>query len=457
MKKIIDIFKNQDSLEYEFLSPALEIVEKPPSLLSKFTIKIVFAILIVILLISSLGKVDIVASASGKIIPSGRLQTIQPMEEGEIVKINVAEGAFVKKGQVLIELNGTVKETNYQEAKKNLIISNLEKELAISELNNSDMEAVINNYSNRRDKNGSLVISTRELEYQKSLVISRKEEYLNKEKSLLLTIDQLNSELNLNYNEKERIKKDIEYWTEEEEITRKLFEIGNIARTEWKTKEKELRDAQKELNAIDIKIVQNGQKIEETKKTLNLTKEERRKTILESIVELDKRIVNYNSEVIRTEQSYRYQKLTAPVNGTIHGLSSYTIGGILQPAETAITLVPEGTEFIAEIMILNKDIGFIKDNQEVELKIDAFSFQKFGTIHGRVINISPDAIEDERKGYVYKAIVSMDKNYFLLEGSKRLITPGMTMTAEIKTGKRRIIEFFLSPLIKNVDEGLKVR
>jgi hemolysin D len=186
-------------------------------------------------------------------------------------------------------------------------------------------------------------------------------------------------------------------------------------------------------------------------------KEERKKNILSEIVELDKRINELKTKNVKAEESYKYQKLISPVNGTVHGLSSYTIGGILKPAETAITIVPEGTKFMAEVLILNKDIGYVKQKQEVEVKVEAFPFQKFGTINGKIETISPDANQDEKMGYVYKALVSLETNYFMLDGRSRLISPGMTLTAEIKTGKRRIIDFFLSPIVKNSDEGLKVR
>lgn len=451
MKKIMDLMNDQDKLQYEFLSPALEIIETPPSLLGRFTIKVVFAIILIVLLISILGKVDIVASASGKLIPSGRLQAIQPMEEGEIVKINVQEGAFVKKGQVLIELNGKVKESDLNEVNKSKLISLLEKDMALAELNGKDVGTVIEKYKNNK------AISPEDLEFQKSLLLSKREEYMNKEKSLMLTIEQENSELNLSYSEKARLEKDISYWKEEEKVAKNLYEIGSLSKLEWKNKEKELNNSIKQLEATKIKIVQIGQKIAESKKNLMGTQEERRKNILSQIVELDKKINELSSQSVKAEESYKYQKLVSPVNGTVHGLASYTIGGILKPAETAITIVPEGTKFMAEIMILNKDIGFVKKDQDVEIKVEAFPFQKFGTIKGKLVNISPDAIQDEKIGYVYKALVSMDKNYFNLNGQDKIISPGMTLTAEIKTGKRRIIEFFLSPVIKNSDEGLKVR
>lgn len=442
---------DDDKLRYEFLSPALEIIERPPSVLGKFTIKIIFIILFIILLISFLGKIDIVASATGKVIPCGRLQAIQPMEEGEIIKINVAEGAFVKKGQVLIELNGKVKKSDLEEAKKQLEISKLEKDIAIAELNGNNVEKIINKYSNNQ------YLTKEDFEYQKNLLLSKRQEYLNKEESLKLSIEQQNSELGISKSEESRLEKEILYLTEEANVSKRLYEIGNISRLEWKVKEKEKNNVIKQKDANSLKLVQIGQRIGELKKNFLKMKEERKKNILSEIVELDKRINELKTKNVKAEESYKYQKLISPVNGTVHGLSSYTIGGILKPAETAITIVPEGTKFMAEVLILNKDIGYVKQKQEVEVKVEAFPFQKFGTINGKIETISPDANQDEKMGYVYKALVSLETNYFMLDGRSRLISPGMTLTAEIKTGKRRIIDFFLSPIVKNSDEGLKVR
>jgi hemolysin D len=159
-------------------------------------------------------------------------------------------------------------------------------------------------------------------------------------------------------------------------VAKSLYEIGSISKLEWKNKEKELNNSTKQLEAVKIKIIQIGQKIAESQKNLLGTQEERRKNILSQIVELDKKINELSSQSVKAEESYKYQKLVSPVNGTVHGLSSYTIGGILKPAETVITIVPEGTKFMAEVMILNKDIGFVKKDQEVEIKVEAFPFQK---------------------------------------------------------------------------------
>ena len=122
-----------------------------------------------------------------------------------------------------------------------------------------------------------------------------------------------------------------------------------------------------------------------------------------------------------------------------------------------MSIVPSNTPLIVEASLLNKDVGFVEIGQEVSVKFDTFPFQKYGTLKGKVMNISPDAVEDEKMGTVYKLKISLEKQQMIVNGQNVNIVPGMTVSAEIKTGERRIIEFFLEPVIKYVDEGLKLR
>jgi hemolysin D len=145
------------------------------------------------------------------------------------------------------------------------------------------------------------------------------------------------------------------------------------------------------------------------------------------------------------------------VNGTVHGLATYTIGGIVKPAQDVVSIVPDGTPLIVEAMVQNKDIGFVKVGQETEVKLDTFSFQKYGTIRGKVIHLSPDAVEDEKLGPVYKMRSSIERAIMRVDGKDVPVAPGMTASVEVKTGDRRIIEFFLSPIIKYARESLTLR
>ncbi len=107
--------------------------------------------------------------------------------------------------------------------------------------------------------------------------------------------------------------------------------------------------------------------------------------------------------------------------------------------------------------VLNRDIGFVRVGQGAEVKLDTFPFQKYGTIPGTVLSLSPDAMEDDRLGPVYLLRASLQADAFLADGGPAALVPGMALNVEVRTGKRRVLEFFLSPLVKYARESLTVR
>ena len=135
----------------------------------------------------------------------------------------------------------------------------------------------------------------------------------------------------------------------------------------------------------------------------------------------------------------------------------HTIGGVVTPAEKLLTLIPSDVPLVIKATVLNQDIGFIEKDMDVALKIDTFDFQKYGLINGVVTHISQDAIEDEKLGLVYDILVTPEKYNLMVDGQMLTINIGMGVTAELKVGKRRVIEFFVYPIIKYLDEGMSVR
>ena len=172
---------------------------------------------------------------------------------------------------------------------------------------------------------------------------------------------------------------------------------------------------------------------------------------------MKRNIASVEGEAIKAKKMYELERLVSPVDGAVHGLAAYTVGGVVTPAQPVVTVVPEGTALIIEAMALNKDIGFLSPGQEAEIKLDTFPFQKYGTLKGRLVSISPDAFEDEKLGAVYRVRVEMQKTTFRVNGRDIEVTPGMSVFVEIKTGKRKIIEFFLSPIVKYAKESLTLR
>lgn len=168
------------------------------------------------------------------------------------------------------------------------------------------------------------------------------------------------------------------------------------------------------------------------------------------------------------------QVLYAPVAGKVQQLSLTTIGGIVQPAQVLMLIVPGGDNLEVEASIENKDIGFVRVGQKAEVKVHTFPFTRYGVIDATVVDVNKDAVvvdspaskDAKNVGWVegsathqsiYKMRLKLAKNWLMVDGRKVELISGMAVSAEVKTGKRRLIEFFLSPLVQHVDESVRER
>jgi hemolysin D len=170
-----------------------------------------------------------------------------------------------------------------------------------------------------------------------------------------------------------------------------------------------------------------------------------------------RRVDSFEQEIVKLKRQSAEQVLTAPVDGIVQQLMVHTVGGVVSPAEHLMVIVPDTRELMAEVMISNKDIGFVYAGQDAVIKLETFLFTRYGVIDGRVENVSPDAITDQSLGLVYAARVSLDKTSMMIDGREVRLAPGMAATVEVKIGKRRIIEFILSPLMRAAQESLRER
>ncbi|MDO8545903.1 MAG: HlyD family type I secretion periplasmic adaptor subunit, partial [Nitrospirales bacterium] len=167
--------------------------------------------------------------------------------------------------------------------------------------------------------------------------------------------------------------------------------------------------------------------------------------------------VSLFQELVKAGQRTGLQTLAAPIDGVVQQLAVHTVGGVVTPAQQLLMVVPSEHQLEAEVMVENKDIGFVKEGQDVEMKIETFPFTRYGLIDGRIVNVSTDAVQLEKGGLVYPAKVSLARSVIQVDGKPVKLSPGMAVSAEIKTGTRRLIEFFLSPLLKTGQESLRER
>jgi len=238
----------------------------------------------------------------------------------------------------------------------------------------------------------------------------------------------------------------------------KLYEVIDIiARDEYDEVYKEVLEYEKQILMRGHETVQLNEKLNELNEQNFLIIQDYQNKLLEELTLKRKEATLLKVEIESIKFKKAKQKITSPVDGYVSRLMVHTIGGVVTPAEKLISIVPKDVPLVIKATVLNQDIGFIKKGMDAAIKIDTFDFQKYGLIPAIVSHISDDAIDDEKLGAVYEIYLEPKQVYLIVKGEKVYLHSGMSATAELKVGKRRVIEFFIYPLIKYLDEGMSVR
>lgn len=182
-----------------------------------------------------------------------------------------------------------------------------------------------------------------------------------------------------------------------------------------------------------------------------------RQQTLDGLREAQEQIGQMAPEVSRTGQRDHQMTLRAPVDGTVQQLVVHTVGGVVTPAQPLLAVVPSEESLEVEATILNEDIGFVRTGQAVTVKVDSFPYTRYGYLTGKVVSVSHDAMQDENLGLVFPVRVKLDKATLQIDGVRVRMTAGMSLSAEIKTGKRRVIDYLLSPLRQHAGEAMRER
>jgi hemolysin D len=219
--------------------------------------------------------------------------------------------------------------------------------------------------------------------------------------------------------------------------------------------EQELVESEENIQVLRHRRSKIEASLESTKKQLNQADQEFNKQNIATLAEAQKQVTSLRQDLIKTKERVRLQKLRAPTDGYVQQLQISTVGGVVQPAQQLMFIVPQDEVLEVEAMVLNKDRGSIKVNQEAEVKLEAFNFTKHGTIGAVIRNISSDAVQDEKLGAVFPVRVSLLQNYIMVNDEKIRLTPGLNVTLEAKDSKRRVIEFILTPILKGFKEAAR--
>jgi hemolysin D len=456
----------RDAYELAFLPAALEIIETPPSPAGRATGAAIIGVFCLALVWACLGSVDIVATAPGKIVPSGRTKLIQPFDTGVVRAIHVHNGQSVKAGEVLIELDPTMTEAEEGHLKGDLIASELDvARLRAALAGRADLDAPPGATPAQIETHRQFLTSEDALQKAKLAEIDRQVLQKQAERaSVAATIAKLEATIPVL---QERV--DLRKYLYSKELGSKIIYL-----TEYQ-----------DLVAMEQDMFVQRSRLNETEAAVGALGEtrakaiaENRRTILDELAKAEQKTAALTQDVIKAERRTKLQVLSAPVDGVVQQLAVHTVGGVVTPAQTLAVLVPADSLLEIEAMVSNRDIGFVHAAQEAEIKIDTFSFTRYGLLHGKVLDVSPDAITvdkpkddssrdhtgavattSDQKGQElsYAARVSLDRTRMQIEEGLVDLSPGMAVTVEIKTGSRRIISYLLSPLIRYRQEVLRER
>lgn len=427
---------------HEFQPLLVEIEDRPLNPLGRSILWIIIAVIVFGALWLFIGKIDVVVSARGKIVPSGEIKILQPIETGVISKILVKEGDSIKKGQVLMQIDPSVTQTSLESKKQDYQVVKMEAKRLRALIGNKKFTPKDSNFSTISKEQEKLFIhQLKNLKESKANFNAKKAATYEQILSAKSDASRL---MGLLANEQLRANR-----------MKQVLDI--IAKNEYEKILSSILNYKEQLNIAKNKIKESQKRYEQVQKEETVFIESLMSKWYEELTLKQKELRELESSINAINFQNKKQQITSPLDGYIGKLMIHTEGGVVTPAEKLISIIPKDAPLIVKATVLNKDIGFVEKGVAAAIKIDTFSFQKYGLIDGNVTSIANDAIEDEKLGPIYEIKINPLQLEIEVEGNKKQLEPGMSVTAEIKVGKRRIIEFFVYPLVKYLDEGLSVR
>jgi hemolysin D len=448
-RKLLDARK-YDAQEAAFLPAALSLQETPVSPAPRVAMGLLVAFALLTLAWAVFGQIDIVATAHGKIVPGGGTKTIQSLEYAVVRKILVDDGQAVKAGEVLIELDTKSAAAELDHIREDLVSYALQEargRAMLQSLASGHLEPL----RPVPDAGPARMAQTRKL------LEGQVAEYRAKVESLDAQVRKSEAELQST-----------------NELVHKLEQTAPIARQQAEDYKQLLRDnyvsQHKYLEREQARIEQEGDLANQRSRSRELVEAlraaqsqksaltaETRRVALDLIDDAQKKLATLKQDQIKADAHAQLMQLTSPVDGVVQQLAVHTVGGVVQPAQPLMMVVPREQTLQVEAYLENKDIGFVNAGQSAEVKVETFEYTKYGTIPATVMHVSNDAVSDEKKGLLYTMQIDLARSSIRVQDKLVNLSPGMAVTAEVKTGRRRVIEYFLSPLLQYAHESLGER
>ncbi|MFR2921399.1 MAG: HlyD family type I secretion periplasmic adaptor subunit [Proteus mirabilis] len=430
---------------YDFYPNHIAVLEKPPTPYSRIIAIIISLSVIIFLLWAYIGKLDVLSSAIGKLVVSGYSQQIQIYEHSRLSAIHVKNGQQVTKGEALLTLDilGVDEEINNL---KNKIENLLLLKIRYQALGQNTRPDTIDDFNllNKEKKEAVLLSYQKEKDEFDASINHINSEIETNNKNKLLTHQEINSLNELKNNIEKRFN-----------IKKKLYDKKIISTMEFLENKKELLEINQIIKRKSSELIILSSQEQQYIKNRDRLEKQKHLEWYDKFKQYESEVFIYQQNLYHVQKRQQLKIVRSPVTGTVQQLAVHTLGAVLQPSQAVMVIVPDTQHNVAEVNILNKDIGFIYPGQKAVIKIDAFPYTRYGTIEGTIVNIAKDSIQHEQLGLVYPVLIELDKQVMGEDEAQYKLATGMSLVADIKIEKRRVIDYLLSPIEVYQHEALR--
>ena len=428
--------------EAAFLPAALSLQETPVHPAPRRAMWVLMGLFACALGWSIVGQVDIVAVAPGRVMVSDRSKLIQPLEAGVVRAIPVKDGDRVRAGQLLLELDptqaradsGSVQEQWQAVSAEVRRLERLLGALAQGELVDADAapeDAVL-----LRAEWAEWMGRKARLEAERA---RRQAEHVTVGGAI------------------ERVQATLPIVRQRESDFEALRSEGAVPAHAAQDRTRERIELERDLTTQRARLAEADAALEESRRSLEAEEAVTRRNWSERLAKARVEQAQLAQQSEKTQLRESLTRLLSPVDGVVQQRAVHTPGGVVTPAQPVMVIVPDAGQVVAEVTLPQADVGFIQPGQTAAVKLETFNFTRYGTVPARVQHVSADAVVDDKGQAAFTAMLVFDRDHLVVDGKPVRLSAGMALSAEIQTGRRRVIDFLWSPLVKVGSEGLRER
>jgi hemolysin D len=471
-KALVAAFARRD--EREFLPAALEVIETPASPVGRLFALVIAAFFVCALVWSFLGRVDILATAQGRVAPSGEVKVVQPLDPGIVRAIHVQDGDQVRAGQLLVELDPTQAGADQNRMARDLLQAKLDV-ARLTALKATFLGRGPGAFVAPPDAPADRVAEA------KAAMEAQADQQIEKLADFTQQIDEKRAEAAEIAAETDKTNATLPMLSEKERIHRDLTARGYGTSLTYLDAQQQVAEARHDL------MVQKERAVEAVASRAALERQraaagaEYAAGVLGDLRKAEEQVDELSQDFVKARDKSADTQLRAPIDGVVQELTIHSLGGVVMPAERLMVIVPDTRNLVVEAQLANRDVGFVHVGQKAKVKVETFNFTRYGLLDGEVIGVSRAAVDptlpqgaasasggqtsqppagqgvQQGGSAPYVARIALSRTSMTVDGEARPLRPGMAVTAEIRTGDRTIIDYLLSPLARKTDESLHER